>query len=147
MSSAKHYIRWFEEIGIGDVALVGGKNASLGELYRELAPRGIKVPNGFAVTAEAYWDLLRRDNLGQRIKQILDGLETQDSANLRQRGSAIRREITSASLPDNIQSEILAAYHELCEGSSERMDVAVSQQRHSGRPAGCQLCRPAGNLS
>ena len=125
MSSAKHYIRWFEEIGIGDVALVGGKNASLGELYRELAPRGIKVPNGFAVTAEAYWDLLQRDNLGQRIKKLLDGLETQDSANLRQRGNAIRGEITNASLPDDIQSEILAAYHELCVGSSELVDVAV----------------------
>ena len=55
----KSYIRWFEEIGIGDVSLVGGKNASLGELYRELASKGIKVPNGFAITAQAYWDLLQ----------------------------------------------------------------------------------------
>jgi pyruvate,water dikinase len=124
MSSAKHYIRWFEEIGIDDVALVGGKNASLGELYRELTPGGIKVPNGFAITAEAYWDLLRRTKLDQRIKEILAGLDTQDSANLRQRGNAIRRELTEASLPDDLQREILAAYHKLCEGA-EPVDVAV----------------------
>ena len=125
MSSAKHYIRWFEEIGIDDVALVGGKNASLGELYRELTPGGIKVPNGFAITAEAYWDLLRRTKLDQRIKEILAGLDTQDSANLRQRGNAIRRELTEASLPDELQREILAAYHKLCAGATEPVDVAV----------------------
>ena len=125
MSSAKHYIRWFEEIGIDDVALVGGKNASLGELYRELTPGGIKVPNGFAITAEAYWDLLRRTKLDQRIKEILAGLDTQDSANLRQRGNAIRRELTEASLPDELQREILVAYHKLCAGATEPVDVAV----------------------
>jgi pyruvate,water dikinase len=125
MSSAKHYIRWFEEIGIDDVALVGGKNASLGELYRELTSGGIKVPNGFAITAEAYWDLLRRTKLDQRIKEILAGLDTQDSANLRQRGNAIRRELTEASLPDDLQREILAAYHKLCKGATEPVDVAV----------------------
>ncbi len=125
MSSAKHYIRWFEEIGIDDVALVGGKNASLGELYRELTPGGIKVPSGFAITAGAYWDLLRRTKLDQRIKEILAGLDTQDSANLRQRGNAIRRELTEASLPDDLQRQILAAYHKLCEGATEPVDVAV----------------------
>jgi pyruvate,water dikinase len=67
-AGGNRYIRWFETIGIDDVPLVGGKNASLGELYRELAPREIKVPNGFAITADAYWDLLRRTGLDQRIK-------------------------------------------------------------------------------
>ena len=62
------YIRWFEEIGIEDVPLVGGKNASLGEMVRELTAEGIKVPNGFAVTAEAYWNLLRTSGLEQYIK-------------------------------------------------------------------------------
>jgi pyruvate,water dikinase len=125
MMSSARYIRWFEEIGMDDVPLVGGKNASLGELYRELVPKGIKVPNGFAITADAYWDLLRRDELGQRIKEILAGLETQDSANLRQRGSAIRRELTGAALPEELQREILTAYRELCDGASEPVDVAV----------------------
>ena len=121
----KSYIRWFQEIGIGDVSLVGGKNASLGELYRELAPKGIKVPNGFAITAEAYWDLLRRTGVGQRIKEILSGLDTQDAANLQQKGSAIRRELTAAALPNYLAAEIVAAYHELCAGTGEPVDVAV----------------------
>jgi pyruvate, water dikinase len=121
----KSYIRWFQEIGISDVSLVGGKNASLGELYRELAPKGIKVPNGFAITAEAYWDLLRRTGLAQRIKEILSGLDTQDAANLQQKGSAIRRELTAAALPNYLAAEIVAAYHELCAGTGEPVDVAV----------------------
>jgi pyruvate,water dikinase len=124
-ASASRYIRWFNEIGINDVSLVGGKNASLGELYRELAPKGIKVPNGFAITAEAYWDLLRRTGLGRRIEEILSGLDTQDAANLQQRGSAIRRELTGAALPNDLAAEIVAAYRELCAGAAEPVDVAV----------------------
>lgn len=120
-----HYIRWFQQIGINDVALVGGKNASLGELYRELAPRGIKVPNGFAITADAYWDLVRSAKLDQRIKEILSGLETRDAENLRQRGSAIRHELTGAALPDELQREIVTAYHKLSEGAGGPVDVAV----------------------
>ncbi|MBI4525423.1 MAG: phosphoenolpyruvate synthase [Deltaproteobacteria bacterium] len=120
-----HYIRWFHEIGIADVPVVGGKNASLGELYRELAPKGIKVPNGFAITVGAYWDLLRGAKLDHRLKQILSGLDTRDAANLRQTGNAIRREVTGAALPADLQREIVAAYHELCEGATEPVDVAV----------------------
>ena len=52
------FIRWFEKVGLEDLPLVGGKNASLGEMYRELTPQGIKIPNGFAITSEAYWKLL-----------------------------------------------------------------------------------------
>ena len=127
MYSFKRYIRWFDEIGMDDVPLVGGKNASLGELYGELTRTGIKVPNGFAITVDAYWDLLRlrRTRLDHHIKGILAGLDTQDSDNLRQRGNAIRRELSSASLPEDLQKEILAAYQELCEGAPEPVDVAV----------------------
>lgn len=124
-SSRSRYIRWFEEIGIGDVSLVGGKNASLGELYRELAPAGIKVPNGFAITAEAYWVLLRSAKLDRRIRDILSDLDTHDAANLRQRGTAIRRELNEAPLPDDLAREILAAYRELGEAGGEPVDVAV----------------------
>ena len=60
MSTGERYIRFFSEIGIGDVGLVGGKNASLGEMYRELVPQGVRVPNGFAITAQAYWHVLER---------------------------------------------------------------------------------------
>ncbi len=119
------YIHWFEEIGIDDIPLVGGKNASLGEMVRELAPRGIKVPNGFAVTAEAYWHLLRAADIEQRMKEILSGLDTQDATNLRQRGSAVRHAIMAASLPPDLQHSIVDAYHELSKGADGVVDVAV----------------------
>ena len=71
-------ILWFEEIGIKDIPRVGGKNASLGEMYRELAAPGIRVPNGFAVTAEAYRDFLHQSELDRRIHDILKDLDTHD---------------------------------------------------------------------
>ena len=119
------YIRWFEEIGIEDIPVVGGKNASLGEMVRELAPYGIKVPNGFAITAEAYWYLLRNTDLEQRIKAILSGLDTHDISNLRQRGSAVRHAIAGAALPEDLSHAIVGAYHELSEGAGGPVDVAV----------------------
>jgi pyruvate,water dikinase len=119
------YIRWFEEVGIKDIPLVGGKNASLGELYRELAPRGIKVPNGFAITADAYWELLRSANLFNHIKELLSGLDAHDTTELSRRGSAIRHAVSGASLPEELQREILAAYHQLSEGAQGLVDVAV----------------------
>ena len=119
------YIQWFEEIGIDDIPIVGGKNASLGEMIRELVPRGIKVPNGFAITAEAYWYLLRASETEQRIKQILSDLDTRDATNLRQRGSAVRHAIMAASLPQDLQHSIVGAYRELSKGADGPVDVAV----------------------
>ncbi|HXG52831.1 MAG TPA: phosphoenolpyruvate synthase [candidate division Zixibacteria bacterium] len=119
------YIRWFDEIGIGDVPAVGGKNASLGELYRELVPKGIKVPHGFAITVDAYWDLLRGADLVGRIARMLSGIDAGDAASLRRAGSAIRREIMEAPLPEALRREIIAAYRELCAGAREPLDVAV----------------------
>ena len=121
----QRYIRWFEDIGIKDIPLVGGKNASLGEMVRELAPRGIKVPNGFAITAEAYWHLLRAANIDQQIQEILSGLDTRDTANLQQRGRAVRHAIMAAPLPQDLQHSIIAAYRELSRGADKPMDVAV----------------------
>lgn len=119
------YIRWFEEIGIDNIPLVGGKNASLGEMIRELASQGIKVPNGFAITAEAYWYLLRAGKIEQRIKEILSDLDSRDAANLRQKGSALRHAIMAAPLPQDLQYSIVSAYHELSKGMDGPVDVAV----------------------
>jgi len=119
------YIRWFSEIGIADVPIVGGKNASLGEMVRELTPQGIKVPNGFAITAEAYWHLLRSAKIEQQIKEILSGLDTRDTANLQQRGSAVRHAIMAAPLPQDLQQSIVSAYRDLSKGTNGPMDVAV----------------------
>ncbi len=128
MASTAHQvgsIRWFNEIGIEDIPLVGGKNASLGEMYRELASRGVKVPNGFAVTAEAYRAFLRETGLDRRIKQILDGLDTHDVENLRQRGRESRQAILAARLPHDLEQAIIEAYDRLSEGRRDPVDVAV----------------------
>jgi pyruvate,water dikinase len=87
------FIRWFHEIGIADIPLVGGKNASLGEMYRELTPKGIKIPNGFAITAEGYWSVVRAGGLTEAIRTILSDLDTRDLANLAQRGRQVREMI------------------------------------------------------
>ena len=118
-------IRWFEEIGIDDIALVGGKNASLGEMYRELASKGVKVPNGFAVTAEAYRSFLRETRVDQRIKDLLQGLDTRNLENLRQRGRQIRQAMLAATLPQDLEQAITKAYDRLSEGSCGPVDVAV----------------------
>jgi pyruvate, water dikinase len=72
------YIRWFEETTIDDVPLVGGKNASLGEIYRELSSKGIQIPNGFSVTAEAYWHTLKIGGILEKLKTTMEGLDTAD---------------------------------------------------------------------
>ncbi|MFY9269904.1 MAG: phosphoenolpyruvate synthase [Candidatus Manganitrophaceae bacterium] len=119
------YIRWFDEIGINDVPLVGGKNASLGEMVRELSSKGVKVPNGFAVTAEAYRYFLQEAKLDQRMVEILRGLDTRDIGNLRRRGLQVRQAILSAVLPTDLEEEIVAAYDDLSDGASQPLDVAV----------------------
>lgn len=89
-ATPSRFIKWFADISIADVPLVGGKNASLGEMYRELASKGVKVPNGFAITAEAYRSLLREAGLEGKIRQALAGLDTRNVEELRKRGSLIR---------------------------------------------------------
>jgi pyruvate, water dikinase len=79
MSNARgDYIRWFKDLGINDVPLVGGKNASLGEMVRELAPQGIRVPNGFAITAQGYRHVLDQADAWPRLHAALDGLDVRD---------------------------------------------------------------------
>jgi pyruvate,water dikinase len=92
-------VRWFEEIGIADVPDVGGKNASLGEMYRELAAKGVKIPNGFATTAGAYRAFLHDTKLDHEIADIIDGLNTQDLPELHRRGQLVRQAILGATLP------------------------------------------------
>ncbi len=123
--SSPRFIRWFRELGIADVALVGGKNASLGEMYCELTPKGIRVPNGFAITAEAYRLFLSRSGLDGEIRSILKGLDTGNLADLADRGRKVREAILTRPLPDDVQEEILQAYAELCREYGAETDTAV----------------------
>jgi pyruvate,water dikinase len=117
--------RWFDEIGIEDVPLVGGKNVSLGEMYRALTGKGARVPNGFAVTADAYWFFLSQSGVDRRLREILRGLDTRDVENLRKRGREARDAIVDAELPAEIARAIVTAYQRLSEGSAQPLDVAV----------------------
>ena len=117
------YVRSFEDLTIGDVPLVGGKNASLGELQRALGPKGIGVARGFAVTADGYRDFLQEHGLGTQIRELLTGLDTTDLENLQARGRRLRHAILSADLPRAVEDQIVEAYRQL--GSGELLDVAV----------------------
>ena len=82
MSEQNQYIRWFSELTINDIPLVGGKNASLGEMYRELASEGVIVPNGFAITAEAYRYMLDQAGAWPHLHELLDHIDADDVADL-----------------------------------------------------------------
>jgi pyruvate, water dikinase len=119
------YIRWFREIGIEDIPIVGGKNASLGEMYQALTPKGIRIPDGFALTAQAYRDFLRQSGLDAQIKQILDAREPGDLESLQTAGRRIREHILAASFPAEIEQTVLAAYDQLSQANLGAGDVAV----------------------
>jgi pyruvate, water dikinase len=121
----RSFIRWFSEITISDIPMVGGKNASLGEMVRELAQHGVNVPDGFAVTANAYRHFLREAQLDQKLINILADLDTRDVTNLSQRGTLIRQAILNAPLPLDLQDQIAAAYRRLQGNQSAPLDVAV----------------------
>ena len=114
------FIRWLREIRLVDVPQVGGKTASLGELYGELAAAGVRVPNGFAVTAAAYRALLARDGLRDRLAAILKGVTGEDVTALAVAGAQLRALVESAPLPPGLADEIVSAYRALArEGGSE----------------------------
>ncbi|MBT1075073.1 phosphoenolpyruvate synthase [Geobacter grbiciae] len=119
------WIRWFSEITIDDVPLVGGKNASLGEMYRELRPLGVKIPNGFAVTAEAYWYLVRSAGVLDEMRRTLAKLHKEDVDDLAFRGHRVRELIYGAPLPADLAAEIAAAYRRLSIEYGGNCDVAV----------------------
>jgi pyruvate,water dikinase len=106
-------IRFFNELQLSDVSIVGGKNASLGEMYRQLTDKGIKVPNGFATTAQGYWHYLEYNGLKDEIASTLEGLDTHDVKALARCGSHIRDIIAHASMPPDLEEQIIAAYTEL----------------------------------
>ena len=92
------YIKFFNQLGIKDVPQVGGKNASLGEMYRKLASKKVKVPNGFATTSGAYNYFLKKAGVKKEIKRILKGLNTHNVRDLMKRGAAVRKVILNTPL-------------------------------------------------
>lgn len=119
-------IIWFKDLTIQDVPKVGGKNASLGEMYQKLTQKGVNIPNGFAITAEAYQAFLKEKGLDILIKETVSDLDTKDLDNLQRKGKALRLAILEADLPKEIVDELTESYHQLSrQFQSEHIDVAV----------------------
>jgi len=118
-------VLWFDEIGIEDVPLVGGKNASLGEMYQELTPMGVNIPDGFAITAYAYRHLLKSAGIEGAIRDALNGLDTHDMKNLQERGEKARSIIRNAEFPEDLTEAILRSYEKLEDKYGPGVDVAV----------------------
>jgi pyruvate,water dikinase len=125
MDAGTNYIRWFSELSAADVPLVGGKNASLGEMYRELSAQGVRVPNGFATTAEAYRRTLDSAGAWARLHEVLDGLDPANVDDLARRAHAARDIVYGAALPPELADQILQAYGRLRDAYGPEMSVAV----------------------
>ncbi len=119
------YIRWFSEVVLADVPTVGGKNASLGEMYQSLTREGIRVPNGFAITADAYRAFVRDSHIETDILRRLQTLDTRDVTQLRETGHSIRHMILAAPYPQGLAQEITEAYAQLSGTQKSGVDVAV----------------------
>ncbi len=126
MNKNKKNILWFREIGIRDVGLVGGKNASLGEMYQKLINKGINLPDGFAVTAYAFRQFLKFNNLEKKIKDLLGSGGLSEIKNLETVGRKIRNLIMQGEMPWAINQEILHAYRKLTKHASPGVAVRSS---------------------
>jgi pyruvate,water dikinase len=113
MADSSDYLRWFEALVLEDVPLVGGKNASLGELYRELGAQHVQVPNGFALTVLAYYDALQEAGAWTRLHALLDVLDITDITALAVSGAEARRIVYAATGTETLRQSVAAAYHQL----------------------------------
>lgn len=123
--SSFSYVRFFEEFGIEDVPLVGGKNASLGEMFQKLSQQGVRVPHGFATTADAYKHMLDRAGAWDALHAELDDLDADDVTALARKGKRAREIVYGAGLPEDLASEIVGAYRIMQEEYGEDVSLAV----------------------
>jgi pyruvate, water dikinase len=116
---------WFDELELKDIPQVGGKNASLGEMRRELRPKGVSIPDGYAVTAHAYQYLLKSAGVSDQIHEILSDLDTHDLQSLSVKGKQIRALIYNIEFPEDLKAAVIECYQKLCKEYGENTDVAV----------------------
>lgn len=123
---SKENILWFNEISIEDVPLVGGKNASLGEMFCQLTSKGINVPDGFALTVNFYWKFIKANGLDKILSEIFKSLNSKSIKSVQEVGKSARSAIERASFPEDLKKELFSAYAELSQNHSiENVDVAV----------------------
>jgi len=119
------YIRWFRELSLADLPLVGGKNASLGEMFGQLAPLGVRVPDGFAVTAQAYRDALDTAGVWGELHALLDRLDKRDTDALARAGARARELVYGVPMPAAVEQQLRAAWRALKAQLGEDLSVAV----------------------
>ena len=124
-SQERSLILWFDEVGIADIPVVGGKNASLGEMIQQLTPKGINVPTGFATTAYAYRYFIESADLEAKLRKLFADLDVEDVKNLRERGKKARSLLIHTPFPVELREAIAIAYQNLCEQYNAETDVAV----------------------
>ncbi|MEM8720496.1 MAG: phosphoenolpyruvate synthase [Cyanobacteria bacterium P01_G01_bin.39] len=129
-------VLWFEDVGMSDVSLVGGKNASLGEMIGQLTPQGINVPGGFATTAYAYRYFIQQAGLESRLRQLFADLDVSDLRNLRSRGKQARALILNTPFPPELEVAISQAYNQLCERYS--IDFSYCEQFEGSEKEVCK---------
>ncbi len=127
ISKEQALILWFEEVGIGDIPLVGGKNASLGEMILKLKPKGVNVPNGFATTAHAFRHFIEKAGLEVKLRKLFADLDVEDMHNLRDRGRQARAMVLNTPFPNDLHLAIAMSYQKLCDCDKcgKDSDVAV----------------------
>ena len=125
MEEVEVFVKWFEDLRIEDVPSVGGKNASLGEMIRNLGEKGVNVPSGFAITAYAYKYMIEKAGIDVKIREILSDLNTHDVHNLAERGQKIRDLIRSTPIPHELEEDIRRHYREMENRYGQNVDVAV----------------------
>jgi pyruvate,water dikinase len=119
------YVLDFSQISLDDVSRVGGKNASLGELFRALQPKGVGVVDGFATTADAYRRLLATNGLEERLRSIFGTFDSENLVELSKRGQAARTAVLETPLPEDVTTSILGAYDRLCDRFGREPEMAV----------------------
>ena len=143
----KTYVKYFNEIILSDLPKVGGKNASLGEMFQNLSDKGIAVPNGFALTADAYWKFIEHNNLKDRLTKVLSTLDTTNFSNLNKIGNDCREIIMSGEMPEEICKKINDGYEYLINEYGEDISFAARSSATAEDLAYCKFCWTAGNLS
>ncbi len=118
-------IKQFSEIRLTDLPIVGGKNASLGEMFSTLSSKGIRVPDGFAVTSEGYWSFLEHNKIVSPLSNILSQLDNKTFNNLSDIGSKARKLLLEAEIQEELRDQIIRAYKQLCERSGDKISLAV----------------------
>ncbi len=125
LKKSQKNILWLKETNYKDVPLVGGKNASLGEMYGELSKKGVNIPDGFALTTRAYWRFLKTNKIDKKLKEIFRGFNPKSIKSLQEVGKKARSSILKAEIPEDLRKEILRAYEKLEKKYGKNLDVAV----------------------